>query len=102
MANGAPTTPATPRCRVRVRGHLRGSKCGLTDSSRGNGRAMREAERGGMEFTGSVSVVAAAAGVGQGYCRNKESAQRVFSMDDQTVWCGVLSRSMADGTATRY
>uniref|UniRef100_A0A804MI00 Beta-ketoacyl-[acyl-carrier-protein] synthase III C-terminal domain-containing protein n=1 Tax=Zea mays TaxID=4577 RepID=A0A804MI00_MAIZE len=45
---------------------------------------MREAERGGMEFTGSVSVVAAAAGVGQGYCRNKESAQRVFSMDDQT------------------
>jgi len=63
---------------------------------------VREAERGGMENL--RAAVAAAAGVGRGTIATRTRNRPVFSMDDQTgvvVWCGVLSGSMADGTATR-
>jgi len=106
MANGSPT----PRRRALAVGlgfaAASGTRnAGLPIRAEGmvSGRAVREAERGGMEFTGSGCR---RCGGWTGYYSNKdkESARPVFSIDDQTgvvVWCGVLSGSMADGTATR-
>jgi len=109
MANGAPT----PRRRglpvelgFAAASGTRNGGLPIRAEGMANGRAVRKAGRGGMEFTGSGCR---RCGVGRGttgYSNTRNLLDRVFFPPWTTrrgvvVWCGVLSGSMADGTATR-